>query len=435
MRLAPLVNSNSQVSGFIHERRAVFCIILRSVLIGLTIGGMCGASSWLFLISLDWATRMQTSNPWLLYLLPLAGLLVAWLYKQFDRSIEAGNNLILEEIEKPVGQIPWPMAPLVAGSTVISHLFGASTGREGTAVQMGGSLADWLARSLKIKNDDRRTMLMCGVSGGFGAVFGTPLAGAIFGLEVLSIGRIRFNALLPCFISSVIGDEVCQMLGASHQNYRQFEPIPTTFANLIWVLPLGVMAGLTSLVFIELTHTISKLSKKWAGDSIFRPFFGGLIIILFTQIVGSRDYLGLSLPLIVQSFTPGGVASIAFLLKLVFTCTSLGTGFKGGEVTPLFCIGATLGHSFAAFFGLSVPLFAAVGFASVFAGAANTPVSCMIMGMELFGSEIATPMAFGCIVAYITSGHRSIYHAQRIDTAKVNLQQTETNLSNNPVSK
>lgn len=401
-----------------EEELAIFRQIAQSIFLGLLVGLPCGASSWLFLVCLEWATELQSANSWLLYLLPFAGIMIPLVYRQFEPSIEAGNNLILEEIHQPSAQVPWPMAPLVAGATVFSHLFGASTGREGTAVQMGGSLADWLARRLAMNQQNRRTMLVCGVSGGFGAVFGTPLAGMIFGMEVLSIGRMRYSTLLPCFVSSIVGDQFCQFLGADHHNYRLTNTFDMTFVTYLNILLLGILAGLTSLLFIEMTHFLSIQSKKRLGDSIFRPFLGGMIIIFLALICGTRDYLGLSLPLIERSFTSEHIISIAFLWKLIFTSFSLGMGFKGGEVTPLFCMGAALGHAFATATGMPVPLFAAIGFVAVFAGAANTPISCIIMGIELFGSDFAMPIAFGCIIAYLASGHRSIYHSQRIDTCK-----------------
>ena len=406
------------MKNLFQEELAIFRQILLSIGLGILVGLPCGASSWLFLVCLEWATEMQATHSWLLYLLPFAGILIPLVYLQFEPSIEAGNNLILEEIHQPSANVPWRMAPLVATATVFSHLFGASTGREGTAVQMGGSLADWLARHIGMNEQNRRTMLVCGVSGGFGAVFGTPLAGMVFGMEVLSIGRMRYSTLLPCFISSVVGDQFCQFLGATHHDYRLALTFNLTFTTYLNILLLGILAGLTSLLFIEMTHFVSNQSKKRLGNSIFRPFLGGIMIIILTFVCGSKDYLGLSLPLIEQSFTSNPISSIAFLWKLIFTATSLGMGFKGGEVTPLFCMGAALGHAFAITNGMPVELFAAIGFVAVFAGAANTPLSCIIMGIELFGSNIAVPIAFGCILAYLASGHRSIYHSQRIDTAK-----------------
>jgi H+/Cl- antiporter ClcA len=310
------------------------------------------------------------------------------------------------------------MAPLIAFSTIGTHLFGGLAGREGTAVQMGGSLADFVARRLKLSSADRRLLLMSGISGGFGAVFGTPLAGTVFGLEVLAIGRIRYDALVPCFVASTVGDLVCRSLGIDHHLYA-VDIIPrVTPALLLWTGLAGGCFGLGSLLFAEFTHAVQKVARGEVSVPWLRPAVGGVAVIALTMLLGTRDYLGLGLPLIERSFSTEGVVLWAFALKIVFTSITLGTGFKGGEVTPLFCIGATLGHAFATFAELPTPFFAALGFVAVFAGAANTPLACVLMGIELFGAELAVPLTLACIVSYITSGHRGIYLSQEVDTPK-----------------
>jgi len=259
---------------------------------------------------------------------------------------------------------------------------------------------------------------MSGISGGFGAVFGTPLAGMVFGLEVLAIGRIRYDALVPCFVASAVGDYVCRSLGIGHHSYA-VGIVPNVTPSLVfWAGVAGVCFGAASLVFAELTHAIQRVMKAAVKRPWLRPAFGGAAVIGLTYLVGSRDYLGLSLPLIERSFTPHGVVLWAFALKILFTAVTLGSGFKGGEVTPLFCIGATLGSAFAWLTGQPTPVFAALGFVAVFAGAANTPLACILMGIELFGAGIAVPLTLACIVSYITSGHRGIYTSQRVDTPK-----------------
>jgi hypothetical protein len=261
-------------------------------------------------------------------------------------------------------------------------------------------------------------LLMSGISGGFGSVFGTPLAGTVFGLEVLSIGRIRYDALVPCFVASTVGDLVCRGLGVGHHHYAVGVVPQVTPVLLLWVLAAGFAFGMASLAFAELAHGIQHVAKTLVKRPWLRPFFGGLIVIGLTYLVGTRDYLGLGLPLIEESFAPGGVFLGAFALKLLFTAVTLGTGFKGGEVTPLFCIGATLGSAFAWLTGQPTSTFAALGFVAVFAGAANTPLACVLMGIELFGAGLAVPLTLACIVSYIASGHRGIYLSQQVDTPK-----------------
>lgn len=382
---------------------------IRWSLLGGVVGVVVGVGSALFLIGLYWATATRESTPWLLWLLPLAGLTIGWLYDRFGRDIERGTKLLLDRVHGAGQPVPWKMAPMITLATIGTHLFGGSAGREGTAVQMGGSLADWLARLAWLDDGDRRLLLISGISGGFGAVFGTPLAGTVFGLEVLSIGRVRYEALVPCLVASTVGDLVCRACGIEHHLYPVAAVTPESAGWLLWVALSGIAFGIASLVFVELTDSIQKRVANRVVRPWLRPFYGGLAIVALTYLVGSRDYLGLSLPLIDRAFAAGELFWGAFALKLLFTAVTLGTGFKGGEVTPLFCIGATLGHTFASLTGQSTALFAALGFVAVFAGAAKTPLACALMGIELFGADLAIPLMIACVVSYLVAGPRGIY--------------------------
>lgn len=400
------------------SRIALLITLVNWIVLAGLVGVLAGAGSAIFLTGLYWATDTREANPWLLYLLPLGGMLIGLVYHRFGRDIEAGNNLLLERIQTTGGSVSILMAPLIVVSTIGTHLFGGSAGREGTAVQMGGSLADWLGRLLRLSPDNRRLLLISGISGGFGAVFGTPIAGMVFGMEVLAVGRIRYDALVPCLVASTVGDMVCRGLGVQHHIYVMDVDPNLTLGLIIWAGFAGVAFGAASYLFAELTHTIQQTMARRVRTTWLRPFYGGIAVIVLTGVVGSREYLGLSLPLIEASFTPGQVAFWAFALKIVFTAVTLGTGFKGGEVTPLFCIGATLGSSLAWLTGQPTPVFAALGFVAVFAGAANTPLACSLMGIELFGAELAIPITIACVVSYIVSGHSGIYLSQQIDTPK-----------------
>jgi H+/Cl- antiporter ClcA/PII-like signaling protein len=401
-----------------REQFALGWSLLKWCILGALVGLLSGVASTAFLIGLGWATTTREAHPWLLWLLPVAGAAIGWIYNRFGKEVEGGNNLLLERIHDPEGEVPLRMAPLIALATIGTHLFGGSAGREGTAVQMGGSLTNLISWPLRLPGQDRRILLMSGISGGFGSVFGTPLAGTIFGLEVLTVGRIRYDALIPCFVASTVGDMVCRGLGIYHHLYSLPEPPQLTAGLLLAVGVAGLLFGIASLLFSELTHVIQHATKAWFKIPWLRPFVGGLAVILLTILVGNHDYLGLGLPLIERSFTPAGVFLGAFALKIVFTSVTLGSGFKGGEVTPLFCIGATLGYAFASLTGQPTAMFAALGFVAVFAGAANTPLACILMGIELFGAGLAVPLTLACIVSYITSGHRGIYLSQQVDTPK-----------------
>ncbi|MEZ5225406.1 MAG: chloride channel protein [Acidimicrobiales bacterium] len=318
------------------------------------------------------------------------------------------------------------MAPMVLLTTVITHLFGGSAGREGTAIQMSGSLSDAvIGRVAKLTGADRRIMLIAAISGGFGAVFGVPIAGFVFGLEVQSLGRIRHDAIVPALVASIVGNSVVELLGVGHTPVPTFAAFDLTPLSAAELVAAGIAFGLVAIAFVELTHGCKHLMGRFVSWPPLRPFLGGLVVIGLTFVAGTRDYLGLSVPLIVDAVAAdpltgaAGVAAFAFAWKVVFTAVTLGSGFQGGEVTPLFVIGATLGATIGHLFGAPVGVFAAVGFVSVFAGATNTPIACTIMGVELFGTGIIVPLAIGCVTSYLFSSNRGIYGSQRIDRSKL----------------
>ncbi len=390
-----------------------------------TIAGMlAGTASAILLASLEWATDWRESHLWIIALLPLGGLLSGLIYHHFGKSVEAGNNLLLEEIHTPKQTIPLRMAPLVLLGTVMTHFFGGSAGREGTALQMGASLADQLTRVLQLKGSDRRILLMTGISGGFASVFGTPLAGAVFGLEVLTIGKIRYDGLFPCMVSAIVGDYVTLKWGLHHTDYRlasvssmSLEAFSGGSAALLSSVLAGAVFGLVALVFAAATHKIGQLFKSKIAYPPFRPLLGGIIIAIAVWAVGTTKYIGLGIPTIVAAFQTQ-LHPWDFAAKLAFTALTLGAGFKGGEVTPLFYIGATLGNALSLVLPLPTDLLAGMGFVAVFGAAANTPLASTIMAIELFGLPAGAFAGIACVVSYLFSGHAGIYRAQRIGLSK-----------------
>ncbi|MCE7946967.1 MAG: voltage-gated chloride channel protein [Chloroflexi bacterium CFX4] len=386
--------------------------------LGGVVGILAGIASAIFLFSLTWATQTRLANSALLFLLPLVGGIIGWVYQRYGGTAARGTNLVIEEVNSNRARIPLRMAPLVLLGTILTHLFGGSAGREGTAVQMGASLADTLRRALGLHGENRRLLIMAGISGGFGAVFGTPLAGFVFGMEVQRVGRIRYEGIVPCFAAACLGDLTARALGATHTHHAPLAAVPIDLWLLVKVLIAGICFGLTSVLFVELTHAIKHLLGKLIKPIPLRLVLGGCAVIGLVLLFNTQAYLGLSEGLIEQSLTTGDLPTFAFLLKLIFTAVTLGSGFIGGEVTPLFVMGAALGHTLGVPLGIDPFWLAGIGFAAVFAGASNTPLACALMGVELFGSGSALYIALACVTAYLASGHRGIYVAQRIDTPK-----------------
>ncbi|MCE5173069.1 voltage-gated chloride channel family protein [Paenibacillus profundus] len=400
---------------------AILFYVLKWILLGGVVGIITGSASAFFLTSLEWATDMRLQYSWLLFLLPIGGAAVSYLYKRYGNNASKGNNLILEQINTEAQEhVPFRMAPLVLFGTIITHLFGGSAGREGTAVQMGGSLSEWIGKCFKLDALDRKIILICGISSGFGSVFGTPLAGTFFAIEVLAIGMFRHSAIFPSFVASLVGDRVTAAWGVHHSHYTIGAIPEMTLPLILKVCIAAILFGLTSILFSELTHRLKKGFSFLFKNPMLKSFVGGVIVIGLVYLVGTRDYIGLGLPLLSQAFD-GEVAPGSFFLKTVFTSVTLGAGFQGGEVTPLFVIGATLGNALAALLQVSAPFMAALGMVAVFSGATNTPLACFVMGIELFGSEASVYLFMVCVVSYLFSGHTGIYTSQMIGVSKSRL--------------
>jgi len=390
---------------------------------GSVVGALAGAASALFLGLLGGTLALKDRHLGLIFLLPLFGLVSAWLYRRFGKEAEGGGSLILDEVLAFRGRVPTRMAPLVLIGTLLTHLGGGSAGREGTAVQMGAALARTVGklpwRGLQLTEARQRLLLMAGVSAGFGSLFGTPVAGALFGLEVIAIGKVHYEGLVICGVASLVGDLVCRALGAHHAVFA-VPALPLSpglgLQLLLFALPVAFVAGL----FSELSHGLARRTKAWSqGRWYLRPLAGGLAILALHGLFRDPGYLNLGLPWLTRIFETGAaVPPWAFALKGLFTCVTLGFGFKGGEVTPLFVIGALLGAALAPLFGLPAPYLAAIGLIALFAAASNTPLASMVMGVELFGAGFMAPLALTCFLAYVLVGHRGIYGAHRIHTPK-----------------
>lgn len=375
---------------------------------------LVGSSSAFFLAALNWVTNYREANTWIITLLPLAGLAIGVAYHYWGKEAVKGNNLLLEEYHRPKKVIPFIMAPLVLFGTLITHLFGGSAGREGTAVQVGGAIADQFTNLFRLTRNDRQLIIIIGISSGFASVFGTPLAGAVFAIEVMALRKLRIDAILPSLLSAYLADYICNLWGVPHVHYSiSFVP-KMNVITMLWVILTGAIFGLTAWLFARFSHFFSKIFNYITYPPL-RPFVGGIVIAAAVYFIGTTKYIGLGVPIIIEAFTTQ-LPPYDFIIKLLLTTFTLSAGFKGGEVTPLFFIGATLGSALSFYIPLPIALLAGMGFVAVFSGATNTPLACTIMGMELFGWQCGLYLGAACTVAYLCAGHTGIYTSQEKGT-------------------
>ena len=383
----------------------------------LAIGVFTGSLVVLFIKSLNWSIDFRKEHSFIILFLPIIGFCVAWVYKHYGLDSFKGNSLIIDEIHAPKNRIPLRMVPLIFISTCLSHLFGASVGREGAAVQMGGGLSAFFAKTLKAKESQKRLFLMMGMSAGFSAIFGTPVAGAVFGLEVLFVGALAYEALVPCVLASAVAFYTTLYLGVVSTHYFSiavpFIEIKGVFAAIL----AGVMFGLTAKLFIWSTHKVKELFSNNIKNSLLHPLAGGILLVILFYLVGSDRYHSLGEEIIHDSFRMR-VYPWDFFGKLFSTALSIGSGFKGGEVMSLFYMGSTLGNSLSFILPLDYPVLAALGFVSVFAGATNTPLTGFLLAFELYGSSIGVYAAVAVSFSYLFSGKKGIYHTQVVHREK-----------------
>jgi len=406
----------------LQNPKQIVLSIFKWILICVLIGILSGSASAFFLVALEWVTQFRIHHDWIVWLLPFGGLLVGFSYYYWGESVVKGNNLLLDEYENPKKVIPFKMAPLVLLGTLLTHLFGGSAGREGTAVQMGGAIADQFTRLFNLDNAERKILIILGISAGFASVFGTPLAGAIFALEVLYFSKINFKSIVLSFIVAYTAYFTVEFWHVKHTHYSIPVVPEISFINLFFVLLIGAFSGFAALLFSRSTHFWSSLFSKKIKYPPLRPFIGGIFLTIAIAGFGLTKFSGLGVPVIVDSFSNAN-PWYDFLLKILFTGFTLGAGFKGGEVTPLFFVGATLGSALSLIIPLPIAFLAGLGFVAVFSGATHTPIACTIMGMELFGIESGIFIAIACIIAYFTSGPVGIYKSQIVKGAKYKLYQ------------
>lgn len=386
--------------------------IIFALLVG-TVVGICGTA---FFFALVFVTDLRGGYPWLLFLLPFGGLAIVGLYKFFHNEKDAGTNLVISAIHSG-DELPLRMAPLIFVSTLITHLFGGSAGREGAALQMGGSIGNAIGQLFRFDEKDKHVMIMCGMSAAFSALFGTPMAAAIFSMEMITVGVMYYNALVPCVISSLVAHGIALKAGVENELFL-IEEIPDfTIFSSVKIAVLAVLCALVSILFCVILHKCEELYKYLFQNPFLRVFAGGCILILITLLTGSQTYNGTGMN-IIENCIDGTVRPEAFLLKIVFTALTLGAGYKGGEIVPSFCIGASFGCLFGTLLGFSPTLCTAVGMTSVFCGVTNCPISSLLISFELFGYDGMPYFLLAIALSYMLSGYFGLYRSQKIVYSK-----------------
>lgn len=387
--------------------------LLLSVLVGFVVG----TAGSLFGVALTFVTGLRMTNPWLIWLLPVGGLVIVFLYELSNMPGGTSTNMVFIAV-RDNRIMPFLTAPLIFLATVITHLLGGSSGREGAALQLGGSLSGSIGKLLRLDDKDCRVMTMCGMSAAFTALFGTPLASTIFALEVTSVGIMYHAALVPCLISSLLGLWIAGLFGLPPTVFELTETLTLTPFSMVQVAALGVLLALVSIMFCVFMDNAPKLYAKHLKNPYLRVIVGGALVIALTHLCGTTDYNGAG-EHVIHAAIEGSAAPWAFLLKMLFTALTLGSGYKGGEIVPVFFTGATFGCVVAPLLGLPAPLGAALGMVALFCGVTNSPLASILLAVELFGGVSIPLFALTCAVTYMLSGYFSLYSEQKIVYSKL----------------
>lgn len=390
---------------------------LKLILGTLIISLIMGVISAIFLNSLKFAENMREIFPYIIILIPIVGVLTTYVYSKYGKNSNRGNNLIIESVHRET-EVPLRMSVLTFIFTILTHLSGGSAGREGTAVQIGGALTNKIGSIMKLDHLEKRILVMAGISAAFGSVFGTPFAGAFFGMEVCFIGKISYEAMVYCFISSYLANFITELVGVSHSHHI-IENIPSMNLYIILIVIISsILFGVFGKIFAKGVHFVKSIYNKSFNNNILRALVASIIVLLVFVIFKLYKYEGLSTWLIDSGFS-GDVNIFDPIKKLIITVLTLGAGFQGGEVTPLFDIGASLGGAIGNIVNIEPSLLAAIGMICVFGSATNTPITTIMLGIELFGTEALIYYIIGIVISYYIIGNNGIYGAQIINTPKL----------------
>ena len=389
-----------------------FLFFWRWVVVAVILGIIGGVIGSIFHHCIDEVTHLRSEFSWLLYLLPFVGLFIVFIYRRAGFEQDPGTNWVFISTQTE-DTVPLRMLPLIFVSTVLTHLSGGSAGREGAALQVGGSLGTVLGKLLKFRYEDINVTILCGMAAVFAAMFGTPVAAAVFSMEVVVVGAIQYAALVPCIVAAVVAKYVSGLMGSKETIYAVSLNTPISPELIFKIIVLGVLCGILSMAFCSLMHKTSHTLAEWMPNPYIRAFVGGLAIIALTLPLGTADYNGAGTHMIEQSFV-GQVAWYTFLVKMAFTAITIGSGFKGGEIVPTLFVGATFGCVVGPLLSLPSSLAAAVSMIATFCGVVNAPLASIFLGVEMFGTGDIVLFAIVCAISYVCSGYYSLYSSQTI---------------------
>ena len=396
-----------------HRAMSVVSWTLAAIFIGIVVGLFATA----FGISMRYVIHFRETHTYLIYFLPVGAVLITFMYKQVLKVKDSGTNTVIAAIQSDE-KLPFRLAPLIFVATLLTHLVGGSAGREGAALQMGGAIGNGIGRVLKLNSTNKKTMIMCGMSAAFSALFGTPMAAAIFSMEVVSVGIMHYAALVPCVISSLIARYIAAYFGLSSEIY-EIPNIPAfTIRSAIMICIFAVICGIASILFCTMLHKYEEFLSSKLSNPYIKAIVGGTSVLILTLIVGNTDYNSTGSAIIASCFAGASISIFAFLLKMIFTTLTLSCGYKGGEIVPTLFIGATLGAAIGGIIGVSPELLAAVGMGALFCGVTNCPISSLLICFELFGYDAMPYFLLAVAFSYWVSGYTGLYRAQKIVYSK-----------------
>lgn len=404
------------IKYFLGEIKQTSHSFIKWSILAIVIGGVIGVISSAFGHALSIATSFRKEYPWLLFALPLAGVIIIFLYKKFGKD-DGGTNQVFSTV-RARDEVPATAAPLIFVSTILTHLTGGSAGREGAAIQLGGSIANQLGRWMKMDEEDTHVIVMCGMSAAFAALFGTPMAAAIFSLEVISVGVMYYTALMPCLLASLMAASVAGALGIHAEHFFEGFVPDITMVSGIKISVVILVCSIVSILFCITLRMVGKAYGRWFENKYIRIMAAAVIVIGLNLLLQTGDYMGAGTELIVQAVQFGKARPLDFLWKLILTALTMKAGFKGGEIVPSFCIGATLGCVMGQLVGFEPRLCAACGMIAFFCGVTNCPITSMLIAFELFGFEGVSYYLLAVAISYATSGYYGLYKDQTIVYSK-----------------